>query len=72
MSEEPEQQQIIQRAEQPKFLTRMRFEDFDIHPQVLAGLKEAGFTFCTPIQSEVLPLTLAGKDVAGQAQTGTG
>jgi ATP-dependent RNA helicase RhlB len=72
MSEEPEQQQTTQRAEQPKFLTLMRFEDFDLHPQVLAGLKDAGFTFCTPIQAEVLPLTLAGKDVAGQAQTGTG
>jgi len=72
MSEDSEHQQTSQRAEQPKFLTHLRFEDFDLHPQVLAGLKEAGFTFCTPIQSEVLPLTLAGKDVAGQAQTGTG
>jgi ATP-dependent RNA helicase RhlB len=72
MSEEPQLQQTTQRAEQPKFLTHMRFEDFDLYPQVHAGLKDAGFTFCTPIQAEVLPLTLAGKDVAGQAQTGTG
>lgn len=72
MSQDPELQQPAQRAEQPKFLTHMRFEDVDLHPQVLAGLKEAGFTFCTPIQAEALPLTLAGKDVAGQAQTGTG
>ena len=50
----------------------MRFEDFGLLPPVLAGVNEAGFTFCTPIQAEVLPLTLAGKDVAGQAQTGTG
>jgi ATP-dependent RNA helicase RhlB len=72
MPEEPESQQTPQRAEQPKFLSHMRFEDFDLHPQVLSGVKEAGFTFCTPIQAEVLPLTLSGKDVAGQAQTGTG
>jgi ATP-dependent RNA helicase RhlB len=72
MSEEADLQQTTQRAEQPKFLTHSQFEDFDLHPQVLAGLREAGFAFCTPIQAEVLPLTLAGKDVAGQAQTGTG
>ncbi|HZW59359.1 MAG TPA: DEAD/DEAH box helicase, partial [Woeseiaceae bacterium] len=34
--------------------------------------KDAGFDFCTPIQASTLPLALAGHDVAGQAQTGTG
>ncbi len=36
------------------------------------GLAAAGFTLCTPIQAQTLPLSLAGRDVAGQAQTGTG
>lgn len=72
MTEEPEIQPTAQRAEMPKFLTQLRFEDLDLPPQVLAGIKDAGLTFCTPIQAEALPLTLAGKDVAGQAQTGTG
>ena len=36
------------------------------------GLQDAGFHFCTPIQAQTLPVTLDGKDVAGQAQTGTG
>lgn len=73
MTEEPElTPEAPQRAEQPNFLTPLRFEDLDLLPQVLSGLKEAGLTFCTPIQAEVLPLTLSGKDVAGQAQTGTG
>ena len=36
------------------------------------GIRETGFEFCTPIQAETLPLALAGQDVAGQAQTGTG
>ncbi len=36
------------------------------------GVDSMGFTTCTPIQAQVLPLSLAGKDVAGQAQTGTG
>jgi len=72
MSEEAELQQTTQRADMPKFLTQLRFEDLDLPPAVLAGIKDAGLTYCTPIQAEVLPLTLAGKDVAGQAQTGTG
>ncbi len=38
----------------------------------MAGIRSAGFTHCTPIQEKVLPLALAGRDVAGQAQTGTG
>ncbi|HLY36833.1 MAG TPA: DEAD/DEAH box helicase, partial [Candidatus Binatia bacterium] len=38
----------------------------------MAGIEAAGFTHCTPIQDKVLPLALAGRDVAGQAQTGTG
>ncbi len=39
---------------------------------VMRGVEAAGFTICTPIQEKTLPLLLAGKDVAGQAQTGTG
>ncbi len=53
-------------------LTDTRFEDFDLDPRILQGLNEAGFTQCTPIQAETLPLALDGKDVAGQARTGTG
>ncbi len=50
----------------------MKFTEFDLPEQVLLGIKEAGFTNCTPIQEGTLPLALAGKDLAGQAQTGTG
>ncbi|HET7126019.1 MAG TPA: ATP-dependent RNA helicase RhlB, partial [Lysobacter sp.] len=39
---------------------------------LLAGLEAAGFNRCTPIQALTLPIALAGRDVAGQAQTGTG
>jgi len=53
-------------------LTDTRFDQFALHPSILAGLEAAGFHFCTPIQAETLPLALAGQDVAGQAQTGTG
>lgn len=53
-------------------LTDTPFESLGIRPEILQGIKEAGFTYCTPIQALSLPLALANQDVAGQAQTGTG
>jgi ATP-dependent RNA helicase RhlB len=50
----------------------MRFEDLDIPPAVLEGIRAAGFSECTPIQALTLPEALRGRDIAGQAQTGTG
>jgi ATP-dependent RNA helicase RhlB len=38
----------------------------------MQGIEEAGFSHCTPIQANTLPFALQAKDVAGQAQTGTG
>ncbi|RPE79858.1 ATP-dependent RNA helicase RhlB [Vulcaniibacterium tengchongense] len=55
-----------------KPLTDVSFSSFDLHPSLLAGLEAAGFTRCTPIQALTLPIALTGRDVAGQAQTGTG
>ena len=55
-----------------KPLTDIPFSEFDLHPQLLAGLEAAGFMRCTPIQAMTLPVALPGGDVAGQAQTGTG
>ena len=53
-------------------LTDIFFDSFELHPSLLSGLHASGFTRCTPIQALTLPLALAGRDVAGQAQTGTG
>ena len=55
-----------------KPLTDISFSSFNLQPALLAGLESAGFSRCTPIQALTLPITLAGRDVAGQAQTGTG
>lgn len=55
-----------------KHLTEQRFIDFPIHEKVLNALESKGFEFSTPIQAKSLPITLAGRDIAGQAQTGTG
>ena len=50
----------------------LKFESLPIPEQVLQGIRDAKFDTCTPIQSKSLPITLGGKDLAGQAQTGTG
>jgi ATP-dependent RNA helicase RhlB len=50
----------------------MRFEDLDIPELVLKGIKDAGFNECTPVQDQTLPMALQGRDIAAQAQTGTG
>lgn len=49
-------------------LTEQKFSDFALHPKVVEALEKKGFHNCTPIQALALPLTLAGRDVAGQAQ----
>jgi ATP-dependent RNA helicase RhlB len=53
-------------------LTDIPFSRFELVPELMQGIEEAGFTRCTPIQAETLPVALQGRDVAGQAQTGTG
>ena len=53
-------------------LTETRFSNLELSDSIIKGLKDAGFINCTPIQDKSLPLSLRGKDIAGQAQTGTG
>src|SRR6201997_4622864 len=48
------------------------FASLGLREEVMQGVRQAGFTQCTPIQAQTLPIALAGRDVAGQAQTGTG
>jgi ATP-dependent RNA helicase RhlB len=53
-------------------LTDIRLDSLDLHLDILEAAESAGFSRCTPIQAETLPKALAGVDIAGQAQTGTG
>ena len=53
-------------------LSDLRFDTLSLHESLQAGIRDAGFEFCTPIQAQTLPIALKGDDVAGQAQTGTG
>jgi ATP-dependent RNA helicase RhlB len=55
-----------------KHLTDTRFDALGLRPELMQGIEETGFSQCTPIQEKTLPIALAGGDVAGQAQTGTG
>src|SRR5277367_4253423 len=53
-------------------LTSLAFNTLPLVPSLSQGIAEAGFRFCTPIQAQTLPAALSGRDIAGQAQTGTG
>ena len=50
----------------------MSFQQFSLNTQVLAGVKTVGYTQPTPIQQKAIPVAMAGQDVLGLAQTGTG
>jgi ATP-dependent RNA helicase RhlE len=50
----------------------VNFDQFDFHPRIHAGIIKAGYSTPTPIQQSAIPLVLAGRDVMGLAQTGTG
>lgn len=49
-----------------------RFHDFDLPLAVMHGISDEQFEYCTPIQAKALPEVLAGKDLVGKANTGTG
>ncbi|MBV6304826.1 DEAD/DEAH box helicase [Candidimonas humi] len=48
------------------------FSDFGLHPSILQAVAETGYTTPTPIQAQAIPIVMAGRDVMGAAQTGTG
>lgn len=50
----------------------MRFDELEISEQILKAITEMGFEEATPIQAQAIPVVMSGKDVIGQAQTGTG
>ncbi|UZX31132.1 DEAD/DEAH box helicase [Lactobacillus helsingborgensis] len=50
----------------------MKFSELGLKDELLKAIKRSGFEEATPIQEQTIPLALAGRDVIGQAQTGTG
>ena len=50
----------------------MKFTELGLNDNILKAIKRSGFEEATPIQAQTIPVALAGQDVIGQAQTGTG
>ncbi len=65
--ERPERLEIV-----PEEEGKVRFGDLPIHDDILYGLQDLDFKYCTPIQAKSLPVLLSGRDLTGKAQTGTG
>ena len=50
----------------------MSFDDLGLSPEILRAVHEEGYTIPTPVQAQSIPIVLAGHDLMGRAQTGTG
>jgi ATP-dependent RNA helicase RhlE len=59
-------------TEETAFVAQNQFPDFNMNPILLANLARKGFTQPSPIQDEAIPHGMAGRDVIGLANTGTG
>ena len=56
----------------PEAEGKCRFHSLGLPTPVMHAISDLGFSYCTPIQAEILPKALSGSDVTGKAQTGTG
>ena len=52
--------------------TQATFSNWDLSPEILEALAGAGFEFATQVQRDTIPIALSGRDVIGQARTGSG
>ena len=53
-------------------LSTVRFSDWDLSPSIADAISAKGWDFVTPIQAESIPMARAGRDIVGQARTGSG
>jgi len=65
-------EQVENTAPQTTEKAKVRFDELNLSPEVQRAISEMGYEEASPIQSSAIPVMLAGKDVIGQAQTGTG
>ena len=70
IKQEPQWQ--VDRFDVPVMPGKTRFHDLGLPDPLMHAIADLGFQYCTPIQAEILPSTLQGKDATGRAQTGTG
>lgn len=59
-------------VESPAVEGKTRFTDLQLAKELIAGVQDLEFKYCTPIQAKCLPVALEGRDLAAKAQTGTG
>jgi ATP-dependent RNA helicase RhlE len=50
----------------------LNFQEFGLDPRIIEGVEAMGYTKATPVQEQVIPIIMQGKDVMASAQTGTG
>lgn len=62
----------VSQTVEEEYIPKNKFSDFNIAQQIKTNILNKGYTALTPIQDEVIPLILEGKDVVGVAKTGTG
>ncbi len=53
-------------------MEEVRFEDLGLRPEIMRAVKKMGFEEASPIQAKAIPVMMSGRDLIGQAQTGTG
>lgn len=63
---------MTHREEYTDSMTQMKYDQSGLNKKILRAVREMGFETMTPIQAEAMPVLLEGRDVIGQAQTGTG
>ncbi|MFA6263825.1 MAG: DEAD/DEAH box helicase [Candidatus Babeliales bacterium] len=63
---------VGEQAPSPAYIPKHSFSDFLVEEQIKKNISKRGYTTPTPIQDQVIPLLLEGKDVVGAANTGTG
>jgi ATP-dependent RNA helicase DeaD len=68
MMQENAQNETVEQEVQPT----LTFQDLGLKKQILNSVKKAGFTAPSPIQAQAIPVVLSGRDMVGQAHTGTG
>ena len=53
-------------------MEEVKFEDLGLRPEIMRAVKKMGFEEASPIQAKAIPVMMSGRDLIGQAQTGTG
>ncbi len=60
------------RKEIIRYMETVKFEELQLDERIIRAITEMGFEEASPIQAQAIPVVLEGRDIIGQAQTGTG